>query len=53
MNLTVSQRQTESGRTLTIRINNNRTIALERSVINYLGFVVVVKVVVANCVEVE
>ena len=32
---TVSQRQTESKRTLTIRINHNRNIALERSVINY------------------
>ena len=33
INWTVSQRQTESGRTLTIRINHKRSIALERSVI--------------------
>ena len=33
----VSQRQTESGQTLRIRINHNRSIALERSVINYGG----------------
>ena len=37
INWTVSQRQTESGRTLTIRINHNISIALERSVINYLA----------------
>ena len=36
-NWTVSQRQTESGRTLTTRINHNRSVALERSVINYWG----------------
>ena len=35
VNWTVSQRQTESGQTLTIRINYNRSIALERSVIKY------------------
>ena len=32
-----SQRQTKRGRTLTIRINHNRSIALERSLINYWG----------------
>ena len=37
INWTVSQKQTESGRTLTIRINYNRSIALERPVINYMG----------------
>ena len=37
INRTVSQRQTEIGRTLTIRINHNRSIALECSVINYWG----------------
>ena len=30
-----SKSKTESGRTLTIRINHNRSIALEQSVINY------------------
>ena len=32
-------RQTESGRTLTIRIYHNRSIVLERSVINYWGLI--------------
>ena len=35
---TKSQRQTESGRTLTIRINHNRSTSSERSVINDSGF---------------
>ena len=34
-NTAISQRQTESGRTLTIKINHNRINALELSVINY------------------
>ena len=33
----ISQRPTESGRTLAIRINHNRSTALERSVINNWG----------------
>ena len=35
--LSKNVRQTESGRTMTIRINHNRSTALERSVINYWG----------------
>ena len=35
--LNISQRQTESGRTLTIILNHNRRIALERSALNYWG----------------
>ena len=31
-----NQRLTESGRTMTISINHNRSTALERSVINYV-----------------
>ena len=34
---TISKRPTESERTLTIRINHNRSTTLERSVINYWG----------------
>ena len=37
INGTVCKRQTESRRILTIRINNNRSIAMEQSVINYWG----------------
>ena len=37
MKWTISQRPTESERTLTVRINHNRSTALERLVINYLG----------------
>ena len=37
INGTLCKRQTESGRTLTIRINHNRSIAIEQSVINYWG----------------
>ena len=33
----INQRPTESERTLTVRINHNRSTALERPVINYLG----------------
>ena len=39
-----SQRQTESGRTLTIRISHNRSTALERTVINYWEFKSVLRV---------